>query len=433
MNAQRSLPRRFRLLIVAGFFGTCAVFFGYFWTSAGGEIPGLTEQHDYQVAFTTKDTVNLAPTGEVRIAGVTVGEVVDRTLEQRHARVVISLDESAAPLHKGATVRIGMKSLVGSSYVDVVDGNGPEIPSGTALPSKAVLPSTDLRDVVHGIKPDARKALGKALQSLGTGTDGRQKEISQLMAGLGRIGREGHTAVDAIAAQSQDLTKLARETKVLIHALDTGRGEISTMVRDARSLTNATAGQRKAVEATMRSLPGLLGTVNSAAGDVTDLTGSLAPVTADLKTASRDLNAALVELPATTRDLRGLLPALDGTLNAAPHTLSRVPAVAKDVHVLIPQTRTLLRDVNPMLAYLEPYGRDIGAMFANFGASFAFKAEDGLNAVRLAPIFNEASVRGYPVPFLLPHHWTNPYPDAGAAGDPAPFKGKYPHVEREPR
>lgn len=420
-------------MIVAGFFGMCAVFFGYFWTSAGGQIPGLTEKQDYQLAFTTKDTVNLVPTGEVRIAGITVGKVVDRIMEQGHARVVIGLDPAAAPLHEGATVRIGMKSLVGSSYVDVIDGNGPEIASGSVLPAKAILPSTDLRDVVQGIEPGTRKALGQTFQSLGAATDGRRQEIQQLMVGLGRLGRQGNTAVDAIAAQSEDLKRLTRQAKVLIEALDTGRGEIATMVRDARQLTDATSGQRQAVEATMRGLPGLLGTVDSAAVDVTDLSGSLAPIAADLKLASRDLNAALVELPATTRDLRGLLPSLDGTLDAAPGTLTRIPAVADDVHALVPQAGALLRDVNPMLAYLEPYGKDIGAMFANFGASFGFKAEDGLNAVRLAPIFNENSVRGYPVPFMLPNHWTNAYPNPGTAADPAPFKGSYPHVEREPR
>lgn len=433
MNAQPIAARRFRLLVVAAFIGTCAVFFGYFWASAGGHIPGITTKHDYRVAFTTKDTVNLVPSGDVRMAGVVVGEVLERNLEGGHARIVVGLDETAVPLHDGATVRIGMKSLVGSSYVDVVDGNGPEIASGTELPANAVLPSTDLRAVVQGIKPETRKDLGATIQSLGKATGGRQPEIQQLMVGMGRLGRQGHTALDAIAAQSKDLKALTREAKVLIQALDTGRGDIATLVTDAQRLTAATAGQRKAIEATMRGLPGLLRTVNTAAGDITDLSGSLAPIAARLRTASGDLNAALVELPATTRDLRGLLPSLDRTLDAAPGTLSRIPRLGSDVRALVPAARTLLADVNPMLAYLKPYGKDVGAMFANFGASFGFTAEDGLNAVRLAPVFNENSVRGYPLPFMLPNHWTNPYPKAGTAGDPAPFTGKYPRVEREPR
>lgn len=424
----------FRLTVVLGFLVASLVLFGYFWVNMGGRIPVIAEFGTYQVVFRGKDVNNLVDASEVRIAGVEVGRVTGRTLDTDHARVELSLQPEAA-LHEGATVRVGIKELLGSSYVEIIDGTGPPIPDGSTLPDAAVLPPVEVHDVINALRPETRVALRGVMQSLGAGTAGRAPEVDQLVAGLGALGREGHTAVDAIALQSEDLKALTREATKVLDTLDTGRGQIATMVRDAQQLTRATSGQRPAIEATVRGLPTLLDSARTASADLAELTGPLGPVAADLRQAAPDLDRALRELPATTTDLRGLLPALDGTLDAAPATLDRIPTLRTDVQPLVPEARTLLQDVNPMLAYVAPYGRDLGAMLANFGASFETRSEEGLHVVRLAPIVDSASLRGYPVPVekVDPTHWTNPYPKPGQAGQPVPFQGEYPRVERAPR
>lgn len=424
-----------KLAVATGFVAACLALLGYFYVSMGGHIPGIAEEDDYKLSFTSSDIDNLMPNGEVRLAGVTIGRVTDRVNEGDKVRVSFDVQPEFAPLHRGVKLRVGLKGLVGDSYVEVVDGKGPPIPSGTAIPGKAVGPSVQVHNVIAGLKPKTRKALSSSLQSLGRGTKGQGRNVDQLMDGLGRLGREGTTALDAIAAQSEDLKALAGEATQLLNALDTGRGQIASVVRDANTLTKATAGQRQNLEKTVRQLPGTLVSARAATGDLTELSGSLAPVTADLRRAAPNLDQALRQLPAVTKDVRGLLPALNGVLDSAPATLDRVPTLGSDVRGLVPPAQNLLADANPMLAYLKPYGRDLGAMLANFGASFESKAEDGLNTVRLAPIINSGSVRNMPLPVegLDPTHWSNPYPKPGQAGNPAPFTGPYPRVERTPR
>lgn len=423
-----------RLLTVVGFLAVFAGGFVYYWIQAGGDIPGVTSSDDYRVSFASPDTKNLLDNADVTMAGVRIGHVEKMDLTEGGARVELALDDNAAPLHRGATARIGVKSLLGSSYVDIKDGNGPVLPSETTLPKSAVKEATDLEDIVASLDPRTRAELSGAIQSLARTTEGTDKDLGRIMEAVGDLGREGYTVMDAIADQSTDLRALTRESAILMQTLDTGRGRIATMVRDANTLTKATAGQRRALEQTMRAMPPLLTNAKAAVGKVRKLSGSLAPIAADLKAAAPGLNDALMELPAVTDDLRGLLPSLDGTLRAAPSTLSRIPTFGSDVRNLIPHADLALRDVNPMLAYLKPYGRDIGAMFANFGASLDVVSENGVRPVRLASIFNDHAIKGVPAPLTLnPLHWTNPYPAAGAAGDPAPFKGKYPRLEREPK
>lgn len=434
MNAVRTLRPVSRLITVFGFIGLFVAGFIYLWSEVGGPMPGFVEGNDYKVSFWSEDVKNLQEAGEVSIAGVVVGSVSKEELKGDRTKVTLELDEPAQPLHRGATVRIGLKSVVGQSYVDIKDGDGPPIKDGATLPASAVKPGADVDDLIASLDGKTRKALKNSLRSLGTATRGTADDTSRLLAGLGKLGREGYTAVDAIAAQSEDLKALTREATDLLNALDTGQGQIVEVVRDAHTLTEATAGQRSAIEDTMRAMPPLLRNARTATDKLGELSGSLAPVAADLKEAGPDLNKALLQVPSVTEDLRGLLPALDGTLDTAPATLDRVPTFGSDVRTLIPTATLLLRDVNPMLSYLKPYGRDVGSMFASFGAAMDVQVENGIRPIRLAPIFNSSSVRGNPLPLTAdPTTWTNPYPAPGRAGDPEPYHGKYPHVERAPK
>jgi phospholipid/cholesterol/gamma-HCH transport system substrate-binding protein len=422
-----------RLVTVVAFLLACLVFVGYLWTQAGGKIPGISSDAAYTVSANIDDVDNLVPYTDVDVAGISLGKVTELTRQDKTVRVTLRLDPSVVPLHQGATVQVSEKSLVGQPVVRVVDGQGPEIASGTLLPASAVKPSVQLHDVLASLDQPTKDALGATLRSLGAGTQGTKVSVSQIMDGLGKLGTDGHTALDAIAAQSQDLQEFARRLPVVLDALNSGQGDLGRLVDAGDQLAGATAGQRQALEATMRELPGTLGTVRTATGKLGELAGSLAPIAANLNAAAPALTDALNQLPATTKDLRGLLPSLNGALDQAPATLDRVPGVANDAGALIPQLRERLRDLNPMVAYLSPYGRDIGAFLANFRASFAHKTTDGKNVLALFAAANDQSVRGNPVNLgggvLV---GSNPYPAPGQQAVRAPFSGQYPRLMKDP-
>lgn len=420
---------------LAAFLTVCLVLAGVFFVQMGGRIPVIAEIGEYRVSFMSQDIDNLYNDADVTIAGVVVGKVTGRTPEEGRVRVELTLYPEYAPLHQGATVRVGVKSLVGASAVTVVDGQGPEIDEGTTLPDSVVGTPVQVHDVIDQLSPQTRGDLGSTIQSLGVGTRGQAPNIDQLMQGVGKLANGGVDALDAVAAQSDDLRALSGEATRLLDALDTRQGRIAQVVRDADTLTRATAGQRTALEDSVRQLPGTLASARTATGRLSELSGALAPVAANLNRAAPDLNSALVQLPETTADLRGLLPALDGALDRAPATLERVPTLGADVRGLVEPARTVLADANPMLDFAAPYGRDVGAMLESCGSTFENRSENGLHTVRLAPILNQQAVRNIPLPTatLDPTNWNNPYPRPGDAGDVGPFGGAYPRLERAPR
>ncbi len=420
-----------RVVILIAFFGVCIAIMAVLFSGTGVRRP-LIDSGEYTASVEMNDVDNLVTAGQVQVAGVRVGQVRSvKLITGGGARVEIALKGDMAPLHEGAKLRVGSRSLVGESYLALTDGKGAALPSGTELPSSAVEPSVELHDVLTSLDPQTRTELSSLLRSVGAGTSGTGADVDKLMTGMGDLGREGHTALDAIAAQSEDLKALARQTYAVMDALDTGQGQIADLVGNANRLTAATSGQRPAVEKTLRMLPSVMDTTTTATDSLVTLSGALSPVAKDLRASAPNLTTALEALPGTTSDLRGMLKPLSKVLDETPATLNKLPAATKDIRTAIPTARSTLADVNPMLAYIKPYGPELAAYFANFAAVLNYKDENGANYLRLTPLVNTHSPQ---LPFStdgLLGNYTNPYPAPGKGAKPGPFTGKYPRVEKQ--
>lgn len=428
-----------RLVTVLAFIGACAVFLGYIWTQAGGSLPGAPAESGYRATVTMGDVGNLVEFSDVQVAGVNVGKVERIDQVPGGARLRLSLPGLGGPLHRGATVQASEKSLAGQGYLKLADGAGPPLPDGTELPATAVKPRVTLRDVLASLDPPTRQALGSSVRSLGAGTAGTSHGVSATLDGLAKLGREGHTALDAIAAQSTDLRSLTGELRTVFTALDTGQGRLAQVVGDANRLASTTAGQREAVQDTLQRLPGVLDTAQTAGGKLTGLGHDLAPVTTELKHAAPDVTAALRELPDTTSQLRSLLPSLDGTLTKAPATLERVPPASAQLQQFLPAAGEALRDLNPMLRYIKPYHRELPLPFVGIEAAMHRFAGNGDTYDYIQPNFGPYSVKGNPTPLapMAPgqpdlFHQVNPYPKPGELTNEAPFSGPYPQIRRDP-
>ena len=426
MRFSPAFLRRARTTTVAVFIGAMAVVFGVLWVNFGGAIPGVTG--GYRVTAVLADTQNLVYDSEVRIAGVPVGKIRDLQRTPDGVRVALEIRGDAEPLHEGATVVLRAKTLIEETYLEVTDGTGPPVPDGGRLPASAEQLSVKFDDVVDSLDADTRAALASAARRLGEATEGQAGSVTDTLVALGRLGRDGHDALDILAAQSEDLSGLVRETATLLAVLDEGEGQIARMVTAADRLTRAFASRDARLEETVRLLPGLLDRTRAASPPLRQLAGALTPLADPFRRAAPDLNAALAELPGMTAELRALLGPLEGVLDRAPATLTRTPPAAAELSALVPVLRTALADINPMLAYLAPYGKDLGAFAANGSAVMNAIEPGGLASGRFLSIFDPSSIRELGVP-EKPH---NAYPPAGGATHPQDFSGSVPRVAEEP-
>lgn len=428
MQISHRVVPKMRLTVLVAFGAMCALIFGYLWVNSGGRIAGVSKD-GYLVSVRIPHVANLVYDSDVMIAGVKVGKVSDLKVDGNEADVTMRFTK-AGPLHKGATVQVRQKTLVDETYLEVTDGKGVALPNRSALAAGAGRSGTTLNDVLVSLDRPAREALGGVVNGLGATTAGTRTSISQALTGLGEFGRQGSDVIAALSAQSSDLRQLTKNSAALLAALNTRQGEIAQVVAQADALTKATSDNSGEIVDAMRSLPSLVESAQRAGDSLGSLGSSLQPVAADLRAAAPDLTSALNALPGTTRNLRALLPSLNSVLDSAPRTLDLVPATAGAVRNIIPDLKIDLGDVNPMLAYLKPYGRDIAAFLVNFGNTLSDGDASG-HILRAFVVANEQSFRNMPVTTNGVLNKLNPYPQ-GSLDRPGTWSGTYPRIEADP-
>ncbi|MCW2855525.1 MAG: Virulence factor Mce [Marmoricola sp.] len=416
-------------VVVVTFTGLCVVIFGYLWVNSGGKIPFASS--GYHVYVDIPRVGNLVYFSDVEIAGVKVGKVMNVSYERDHAVVEFNVNRGAAPLHSGATVQIGAKTLVEESYLNVADGHGATIPSGGTLPSGSGRGPVQLDDVYRTLDPSTRKNLSEFLRTAGVATAGQRDAISAAAQGIGMLGGDGSTALTALKQQSSAIDQLAANGAQVLAALDKRHVELSNLVDDASAIMHVTAGQATQVRAVINGLNDVMALAPAGGQGLTNVGNALAPVARNLGAAAPDLNLVLDQLPSTTANLRGLLPPLSGVLTGAGPTLSRVPTLSTDLSNITPSAEQLLSNVNPMLAYLAPFGPDMAAFFSNFGATLDTGDANGA-MWRMLVQFSGQSFFGNPFNINEgPLGGYNPIPAAGSLQNPKTFNGTYPRVTKQ--
>src|SRR3979411_3225447 len=93
-------PSLSKVITMVLFALSCVGLLLFLWLSFGGTIPFNPQGYRFQVAF--KDASQLADQADVRIAGVSVGKVIAKSLDaQGNATVAtIQMNNSFAPIHK---------------------------------------------------------------------------------------------------------------------------------------------------------------------------------------------------------------------------------------------------------------------------------------------------------------------------------------------
>lgn len=85
-----------KLVVLGLFFVLSLIYMGYLLDKAGVTNP-LANSKSYTVSFEVADVDNAIPVGDVKIAGVTVGGIDSVEHRGDKARVVVHLDQDAAP------------------------------------------------------------------------------------------------------------------------------------------------------------------------------------------------------------------------------------------------------------------------------------------------------------------------------------------------
>ncbi len=221
----------------------------------------LGDTQTYSAVFANAS--QLQPGDDVRVAGVSVGQVDEVEIEDRtRARVTFSVADDL-PLTTTSGAEIRYLNLVGNRYMAMTRGSGgAPLEPGATIPMNRTKPALDLTVLFDGFKP--------------------------LFAAL----------------SPRDVNQLSMN---IVRTLQGEGGTIRSLLQHTASLTNHIADRDRLVGQVVTNLNRTLGTVTDRRRQVVDLVDQMQRWVSGLAAERRRIGAALVNIESLTTETAALL------------------------------------------------------------------------------------------------------------------------------
>lgn len=286
---------------------------------------GLPFGHRFTVYADVSNSYNVRGGDPVRINGVDVGAVQGVSAEGRLSRIAFTLDGSALPIHRDATVRIRDRLFLEGSYYLQLDPGTPEAPTisdGGTIPLARTSGPVQLYQLLSEFTTPTRQSLVGTVEGLAQGFGPPAGESES---------RSGAAGVKQLAPQ---LAPLFRDTATVTQALrGTEPFDLSRLLRSARSVTGTLA-------ANSGQLVGLVGALDRTSTALASSDGALTH-------SIGGLDGTLIAAPPALRAIDGALPAVDRLARALDPTLLKAPPILGHLTGI----------VNRLTGVLAPAGR----------------------------------------------------------------------------
>jgi phospholipid/cholesterol/gamma-HCH transport system substrate-binding protein len=220
----------------------------------------------------------------------------------------------------------------------------------------------------------------------------------------------GAPSVRVLAEDHRAVTRLVSNLGQVAQRIGERGASVKQLATSAAIAFRAVAARDDALRRTVRELPATLQQVKASSSVLRSADANASPVLARLTTAVKELSPTLgllqpaaVEGQALVRELGRATPPLKRTLTAVDRTSEPLAAT-------FPRLRHTLCQLNPMVRYVAPYGKELAAMIQGLGSAVnAYDANGHL--ARLYIGFGDASVIGLQSPQVA--HTLNQFANVG--------------------
>lgn len=404
-----------RIAPAAAFLIASVVIAALVWRSFGGSLP--LSSASYRVEIPLPHASNLFPSADVRVAGVTVGEIVEVEREGGAASATIELESDYAPLRSDARAILRRKTLLGEGYLEITLGSpdAQPLPEDGRLAAGRVRTTQELDDVLQTFAPGTREHLRGALSGLAGAFANRSESLSNSLGRLAPVSADLGEVIAQLDTQRGELRELTAGAAEVFGALGDRQGAMRAAIRSGERLLDVTASRDRALAATVRALPPFLTELERSSGMLRASSGDLSRAVEALAPAVSPLRSALRQIRETSPEFRRLFDELPGVIEAGNRGLPPLGRMLPAAAPALRQTYPALREVIPVLEQFGTVRDSLVTTLANVAqlhnGTFVGPGNRVLNyANGIINVWNE-SISGWVK--RLPTNRGNTYPKPG--------------------
>ncbi len=329
----------------------------------------LRSEGSYEVTAVFDDVRGLIEGGEVKAGGVEVGAVEEITFTDDGLPEVRMAIDSDFPLRQGAFANIRLASNIGAinRFVDLTQGDGPELGDGATLGPSHTDQPVDLDLAVSTLDPRTREEAGELLANLDAATRGRGPDIARTFRYSARALGETANLLAAVTADQQALERIVTEGRVVVGALARDPDDLGATAERLATTLDAAARRQTELGRTADAIgPGLAAahrTLDRLSGSTPELRALVAaarPAVAELTPTARELRPALAALRPLVAEARRLAAPLDQQLRALQPVIDAALPIAQ-------RLPGVLNGLTPLLDHMRARGPEVVNFFTLFG------------------------------------------------------------------
>jgi phospholipid/cholesterol/gamma-HCH transport system substrate-binding protein len=343
----------------------------FLWTSFGGSVPLAVQGYRFNVEFA--DAVQLAPQSDVRISGVSVGQVVSTGIDRRTGltHAVIQIDSKFAPRPADTRAILREKTLLGETYVELSPGaqNGPKLRDGGWLPQGQVAPTVQLDQILSTFDATTRKAFETWMQQDAIALTNRGEDFNEAIAELYPFATNVDSVLAVLRRDNAATSTLLHDGGQVFSAISASPSELQSFIRNSNAVFAATAAQDTSLANTIKAFPPFLIATRETIARLQQFASNTKPLVDELRPAAVQLSPALQAVAVLAPELRNLMVDIAPLTSAS---VQGVPALDKFLNESVPwltRLKPYLGNFVPIFNYINVYRREIAAFFANSAAT----------------------------------------------------------------
>ena len=343
----------------------------------------------YQVHAVFQNASQIVNGDLVEVAGDSVGTVSNISLTPNgEADLTLNINNSTyEPLHRGtlATVRAVSLTGIANRYIELrmpPAGSG-TIPNNGTIPTQDTTSATDFDELFDTLNGPTRKALQNVIQGSAAEYAGQGKLANTAWQYLNPAIASSSMLFAELNRNTSQFTKFIVQTANLMSDISTRSSDLSGLVSNLSTTTQALASQRTALGESIQRLPGFMALADttfvdlrSALDDLTPLVNVTKPVAPKLQELLDQLRPLAQDAVPTVKDLAKIVSRPGPNNDLTDLTRLAIPLAditVRNVNVdgklrpgAFTQSTDALNSTTPELAVARPYAVDLTGWFEGY-------------------------------------------------------------------
>lgn len=274
-------------LKVAAFAAVCLVLLGAL-AARIGNISFFSHRQAYSADLA--DATGLQPSDDVKIAGVTVGQVTGVSLQRAHALVTFALDNGVR-LRSGTQVGLQWHNVIGQQFLYLYpSSSGRILQPGSTIPLSDDVQGADIGALLNSLGPLLGalhpQQANEIVESFANALSGNETQVDQLISNAATVSQ-------TVGSVDTQVGQLIDDLDQVISALAQRSGDLGQVISNLQSVSGSLASRNDLLDQTV----GNLGQISSEVASLEANThNSLSTAISDLQAVSAEIQSREGEL-----------------------------------------------------------------------------------------------------------------------------------------